>query len=53
MTLACVYPGPHCWITYPLSLPFVQPMVMKHQERRALVTDEVVEQFMKVRPLEF
>jgi len=31
----------------------LQEMVREHQERRALVTREVVEQFMTVRQLEF
>lgn len=31
----------------------LQVMVKEHQERRALVTAEVVQQFMAVRPLEF
>lgn len=30
-----------------------QDMVMAHQERRAAVTDDVVRQFMEVRPLDF
>ncbi len=31
----------------------LQEMVKDHQERRAQVTPEVLEQFMAVRPLEF
>jgi hypothetical protein len=31
----------------------LQDMVREHQERRALVTQEVLEEFMRVRPLEF
>lgn len=31
----------------------LQEMVKEHQERRALVTDEIVQQYMAVRPLEF
>ena len=30
-----------------------QEMVKDHQERRALVTNEVMQQFMEIRPLEF
>lgn len=31
----------------------LQEMVKEHQERRAQITDEVIQQFMAVRPLEF
>ena len=31
----------------------LQEMVAEHQERRSAVTDEVVRQFMEVRPLDF
>jgi tryptophanyl-tRNA synthetase len=31
----------------------LQDMVREHQERRASVTHEVLEEFMRVRPLEF
>lgn len=34
-------------------ITLLQEMVKEHQERRALVTDEVVASFMAVRPLEF
>jgi len=31
----------------------ITPFILEHQQRRAKVTDEIVEQFMKPRPLEF
>lgn len=31
----------------------LQEMVKEHQERRALVTEDVVREFMAIRPLEF
>lgn len=31
----------------------LQEMVKEHQERRALVTEDVVREFMSIRPLEF
>jgi len=31
----------------------VQPLIAEHQERRKTITRETVEQFMKLRPLNF
>jgi len=31
----------------------ITPLVLKHQEARKLVTDDVVKEFMKIRPLNF
>lgn len=31
----------------------VQPLIKQHQEKRAAVTDEVLDQFYKIRPLKF
>ena len=38
---------------YHLCLFCQQELVGEHQARRELVTDEVVQQYMTVRPLEF
>lgn len=34
-------------------IELVKPIVKAHQERRALVTEELIDQFMAVRPLDF
>ena len=39
--------------TYTLVCQSVQELVGEHQARRELVTEEVVQQYMTVRPLEF
>jgi len=31
----------------------LQPLVAKHIERRKLVTDDMVKEFMRIRPLKF
>lgn len=36
-----------------ISIWVSQELVGEHQQRRSLVTDEVVAQYMQVRPLEF
>ena len=42
-----------CLLVWLFALWFYQPIVKEIQERRATVTDEVLKQFMSVRPLEF
>jgi tryptophanyl-tRNA synthetase len=36
-----------------ILIELVQQLVKDHQERRALVTEEIVQEYMRVRPLEF
>jgi len=31
----------------------ITPLIVKHQEARKLVTDDVVKEFMRIRPLTF
>lgn len=36
-----------------IAIEQIQPIVAEHQEKRKLITDEVLDQFMAIRPLKF